>query len=65
MKQNKIIAFGDIHGCYKAAERAIELAKKENALAVFLGDYVDRGQDSIKTLEILIEAKKQNHDWIF
>lgn len=65
MKEIRIIAFGDIHGCYKAAETAVKLAKDENALAIFLGDYVDRGPDSIKTLEVLIEAKKQNPEWIF
>lgn len=63
--ENKIIAFGDIHGCYQAAKAAVKLAKKENAKAVFLGDYIDRGPDSIKTLEILIEAKKNNPKWIF
>jgi len=66
MKQDKrLIAFGDIHGCYKAAKRAVQLANEEKALAIFLGDYVDRGPDSIKTLEVLIEAKKQNPEWIF
>ena len=66
MKSNeRYFVFGDIHGCYKAAEIAIKLAEEENALAVFLGDYVDRGPDSIKTLEVLIEAKKQNPEWIF
>lgn len=63
--ENKIITFGDIHGCYQAAEAAVQLARNENAKAVFLGDYIDRGPDSIKTLEILIEAKKQNPEWIF
>jgi serine/threonine protein phosphatase 1 len=62
---NKFIVFGDIHGCYKALETAIEIAKEEQAIAVFLGDYVDRGPNSLKTLEILIKAKKDNPDWIF
>lgn len=62
---SRIIVFGDIHGCFKAAERSVQLANEEKALAIFLGDYVDRGPDSIKTLEILIEAKKKNPDWIF
>ena len=59
------MAFGDIHGCYLAAQAAVSLAKKESAHAVFLGDYVDRGPDSIKTLEILIGAKKKNPTWVF
>ena len=65
MYEIKIIAFGDIHGCYQAAEAAVLLAKKENATSIFLGDYVDRGPNSIKTLEILIKAMKDNPDWIF
>jgi len=65
MENSRIIAFGDIHGCFKAANKAVELANEEKALAIFLGDYVDRGPDSIKTLEVLIEAKKQNPEWIF
>lgn len=63
--ESRLIAFGDIHGCFKAAAAAVQLAKNENALAVFLGDYVDRGPDSIRTLEILIEAKNENPEWIF
>ncbi len=61
----RYLVFGDIHGYYKAAAKAVELTKTENAKGVFLGDYVGRGPDSIKTLEVLIEAKKQNPDWIF
>ena len=56
------MAFGDIHGCCKAAEAAVQLAKKEDAQSIFLGDYVDRGPDCIKTLEILIEAKAEIND---
>ena len=63
--ENKIIVFGDIHGHFKAAERAIRLANEEKATAVFLGDYIDRGPNSIKTLEILLDAKKLNSDWFF
>ena len=65
MQEIKIIAFGDIHGCSQAADAAVLLAEKENATAIFLGDYVDRGPDSIRTLEILIKAKKDNPNWIF
>lgn len=63
--KNRTIAFGDIHGCWQAAESAVKLAKEEKAKTVFLGDYVDRGPDSIKTLQILIRAKKENPDWMF
>ena len=65
MRNETIIAFGDIHGCFNAALKAVQLANEEKAMAVFLGDYVDRGPDSIKTLEVLIEAKKRNPKWVF
>jgi len=65
MLNERYIVFGDIHGCNKAAVKAVELTITEKARGVFLGDYIDRGPDSIKTLEVLIEAKKQNPDWIF
>lgn len=53
----KVIAFGDIHGCYKAADKAVKLAEDLNLIAIFLGDYVDRGPSAVKTLQILIKAK--------
>jgi len=62
---NKVIAFGDIHGCFQAATTAVRLAKEFNAKAIFLGDYVDRGPSAIQTLRILIEAKQNDPDWIF
>jgi serine/threonine protein phosphatase 1 len=60
-----IFVFGDIHGCYKSLEKGINLALEYNARCVFLGDYVDRGPDSIRTLEILIEEKLKHPNWVF
>lgn len=59
------IAFGDIHGCYHAAQTAISLAEDIGAQAIFLGDYVDRGPSAVKTLNLLMEAKAKHSDWIF
>jgi serine/threonine protein phosphatase 1 len=61
----KIIAFGDIHGCYHAAEAAVRLAEKLKAGAVFLGDYIDRGPSGMKTILALIKARRAHPDWIF
>jgi serine/threonine protein phosphatase 1 len=63
--ENKIIAFGDIHGCFEAARSAIQLAEELNAQAVFLGDYVDRGPSAVKTLRALIRAKENHPGWVF
>lgn len=61
----KTIEFGDIHGCFKAAETAVKLAKELNLRAIFLGDYVDRGPSAVKTLKTLIKAKEKHPDWVF
>jgi serine/threonine protein phosphatase 1 len=61
----KTIAFGDIHGCYKAAETAVKLAEELKAQAIFLGDYVDRGPSAVETLRVLMKAKENHPDWVF
>lgn len=61
----KTIAFGDIHGCFKAAKKAVELAEDLCLQAIFLGDYVDRGPSAIETLRVLIQAKENHPDWVF
>lgn len=63
--KNQIIAFGDIHGCYQAAETAVKLAEELKTKAVFLGDYVDRGPSGLRTLQVLMSAKKNHSDWMF
>ena len=60
-----VIAFGDVHGCHKAAERAVLLASELGAQAIFLGDYVDRGPSAIATLRVLMKAQEQHPNWIF
>ena len=55
------IVFGDIHGCPEAAKKAIEIAESKNTQAIFLGDYIDRGPDSVETLFELIKAKRRTH----
>ncbi|WP_366186479.1 metallophosphoesterase [Flavobacterium ovatum] len=75
----KYMAFGDIHGCFKAAESAVAVAGQCRARAVFLGDYVDyknNGKEAIsenlvpqyscmQVLKTLISAKESNPDWVF
>jgi len=65
LNNSRFIVFGDVHGCNKAAETAIKLAEELSITAIFLGDYIDRGPNSVETLLKLIEAKKRNPDWVF
>ena len=56
-----IYAIGDIHGQLKQLDRALSLIETDggsNAEIVFLGDYIDRGQDSRGVLAYLINLKE-------
>ncbi len=72
-----IYAIGDIHGCLSALEALLEkipIRWGEDFL-VFLGDYIDRGPDPRKVLEVIMELKESypervipllgNHEWMF
>nr|WP_287935661.1 metallophosphoesterase [Algoriphagus sp.] len=64
-RNDLIIAFGDIHGCFQAAAKAVEISEELDTKAIFLSDYVDRGPSAVKTLQILIDAKMKHPDWIY
>ncbi len=53
----KVIHIGDIHGCYKVLKEYLQEIRQENYY-VFLGDYIDRGSESAKVLELLIKLAK-------
>jgi serine/threonine protein phosphatase 1 len=60
MRSNKIIAIGDIHGEYSKLMNLFEkLDISKNDTIVFLGDYIDRGQDSKKVIDFIISLKDQ------
>ena len=56
---SRVLAVGDIHGMY---EKLIMLMEKiqfdpEEDLLVFLGDYIDRGPDSVKCLQYVYDLQ--------
>ncbi len=52
----RTIAIGDIHGCAKALAALIQaIEPTEGDLIVPLGDYVDRGPESRKVIDLLID----------
>lgn len=71
MKRKFVIS--DIHGEYQALERAIKYIEfiEPNAPIIFLGDYIDRGENGRKVIEMVKEyvergngsiALRGNHD---
>src|SRR5689334_8625527 len=54
----RILAIGDIHGCSTALDALLNAVRPDaNDLVVALGDYVDRGPDSIGVLDRLLHLK--------
>lgn len=59
---SRVIAIGDIHGCSDALERLIEaIQPNPTDLLVGLGDFVDRGPNSARVIEVLISLVSQCH----
>ena len=57
------VAVGDIHGCYDELMQLIDHVHSytfgaEDTKWIFLGDYVDRGPDTKKVIDFLIEFQK-------
>lgn len=58
-ENRRSFAIGDIHGCATAFDRLIELMDLvEDDRVIILGDAIDRGPDSYRVLETLIELQQ-------
>ena len=64
-----IYAIGDVHGQITMLRAMLELLKeqplREQDILVFLGDYIDRGEDSKATVEALIALQQERPNTIF
>lgn len=62
-----LYAVGDVHGCfdllmqlYDAIKKDLEELRPERSTEIFLGDYIDRGPDSRKVVDWLIDAPPES-----
>jgi serine/threonine protein phosphatase 1 len=57
--EEKIFAVGDIHGCHAQLVTLLNRipVDKERDTIIFLGDYINRGPDSRKVLDTLVEIR--------
>lgn len=71
MPKGRTIAIGDVHGCDIALERLLGvLAPNAGDLVIHLGDVCDRGPDTRRTIDLLIDLSRRcdlrlilgNHD---
>lgn len=59
MSDREYVAIGDIHGCSHSLYAIIKkIEKYEDRQFVFVGDYIDRGPDSKRVVDILLEFSK-------
>ena len=58
---DKVFAIGDIHGSYDLLEKVLDHWSPEEEQLIFLGDYIDRGKDSLKVLNKVMELSKEYH----
>jgi len=63
--QGKIVFVGDTHGDLDASQQVIRRYLKKPYHIVFLGDYVDRGNDSEENIKYLLELKLEHPEEIF
>ncbi|MBW7971542.1 metallophosphoesterase family protein [Bradyrhizobium sp. BR 10289] len=67
----RVYAISDIHGCadllqqmFTVIDRDLTTIGSRRPIHVFLGDYIDRGPDSCRTIELLIERGRR-HESVF
>ncbi|MCS7240122.1 MAG: serine/threonine protein phosphatase [Candidatus Bipolaricaulota bacterium] len=60
-----VVFVGDTHGDREATEEILRRYCDEAHVIVFLGDYVDRGPDSLGNLQLLMAAKVSHPERIF
>jgi serine/threonine protein phosphatase 1 len=63
----KIFAIGDIHGCFDklyTLMALLEVDKNRDSL-IFLGDYIDRGPQSLDVVEYLIHLSLNGYHTVF
>lgn len=70
----RLIAIGDIHGCLRELKELLEIIKPTpDDRLIFMGDYIDRGPDSVGVVKYLFTEKTElnsvklmgNHEALF
>jgi len=63
----RILAIGDIHGCYLKLVSLMKQLKinPKKDLLIFIGDYIDRGNQSKEVVDYLVDLKTQMPSTVF
>lgn len=61
-KFEKVVVFGDIHGCYEPLKNYFEQNPFNDKYSyIFIGDYIDRGIQNKQVLEFLLSIKDKSN----
>jgi predicted phosphodiesterase len=63
--QGKVVFVGDTHGDLEASQQVMQRYLRKPYRIVFLGDYVDRGDDSEENIQYLLGLKLEHPEEIF
>ena len=64
----KILAVGDLHGCYDKLDAMMKILpwnRDDGDLLLFIGDYIDRGPKSREVVDYLVKLKKSGGNFVF
>ncbi len=50
---------GDIHGCYASLSSLLDLVADRAETMVFLGDYIDRGPETSRVIDLLLSLQRE------
>jgi serine/threonine protein phosphatase 1 len=64
-KDRHIFAISDIHSCPVPLAAILNVIEPFECRTVFAGDFVDRGPDSPKTIQMLVDLKLRRPDYVF
>jgi serine/threonine protein phosphatase 1 len=65
--KERILVIGDIHGCFLKLAKLMEKVKLNPEIdkLIFLGDYVDRGDQSKEVVDYLVQLKRRQPSTVF
>ncbi|MEW6052900.1 MAG: metallophosphoesterase family protein [Nitrospirota bacterium] len=63
--KGRAVFVGDTHGDLDATETVFKLFFEPGNILIFLGDYVDRGEESRENMEFLLQKKSDAPDRVF
>jgi hypothetical protein len=63
--KGKVVFVGDTHGDFDATKTIFRLYFKPGFVLVFLGDYVDRGDEARENIDFLLKKKEESPDQVF